>query len=268
MSRGRTRSTARSTCTWTSTVRLRSTHARQKPHVLTCLCTRSAECHAFPDDAYVTDQLLVGLICVAVALPVDVFITRAFETANEVDLPGNWLDEPPGTWKLLLGKRAHNGWRLADPEKPVSALVLWLVGGGSESYLETLLFFLGYAARRLRAALCRCGVSFAPEEQAVKYSGAHPSMPLDILDYVSANGRGGGSMLDSSCSASEASSSDSGYARAEALQKRLYASAGLLGVYAMWVLFSWVIFVRASRTCSTCARALTRLRLRDRRTAC
>ena len=36
-------------------------------------------CHAFPDDAFVTDQFVVGLISVAVALPVDLLLGRLFE---------------------------------------------------------------------------------------------------------------------------------------------------------------------------------------------
>ena len=39
-------------------------------------------CHAFPDDAYITDQFFVALIGVAVALPVDMFLQHAFEIAN------------------------------------------------------------------------------------------------------------------------------------------------------------------------------------------
>ena len=90
-------------------------------------------CTQFPDDAYVTDQMLVGLISVAVALPVDIFLARAFEIANEGDMPESWLEEPPGKWKLLLGKECHHDWRLADPKQPVSDLTLWLVRYGSES---------------------------------------------------------------------------------------------------------------------------------------
>ena len=39
-------------------------------------------CHAFPDDAYITDQFFVALIGVAVALPVDMFLQRAFEARH------------------------------------------------------------------------------------------------------------------------------------------------------------------------------------------
>jgi hypothetical protein len=49
---------------------------------------------------------------------------------------------------------------------------------------------------------------------------------------------------DDSASSSLASQ-DSSDARSDAMQKRLYASAGLLGVYTCWTIFAWFIFVRA-----------------------
>ena len=181
-------------------------------------------CHAFPDDAYVTDQFFVGLISVAVALPIDLFLARAFETANEGDVPGNWLDAPPGKWKLLLGKDAHNAWRLAHPRRPASELVRWLVGGGAESDAQALLFVIGYALRRLRARLFGepREPTAAEEEDAGSKLHAPPSPASS--DSASLHGK---------------------EARAEALQKRLYSAAGLLGVYACWVIFAWVIFTCA-----------------------
>ena len=186
-------------------------------------------CHAFPDDAYVTDQFFVGLISVAVALPVDLFLQRAFEIANESEMPGNWLDAPPGKWKLLLGKDAHNGWRLADPRRPVSEFVRWIVGGGAESDLQAVLFVVGYLLRRLRARL----FGEAPPAAFAEDEDAKPS----------AKGSG---------TASE-SSSGSASARADALTKRLYAAAGLLGVYVTWTIMAWFIFTYGALSLSGCA---------------
>lgn len=163
-----------------------------------------------------TDQFFVGLISVAVALPVDLFLGRAFEIANEGEMPGNWMDAPGGIWKLLLGKDAHNSWALADPKAPVSELVLWLVSGGAESEFQVAKFLIGYGLRRIRAALCG---GLAPEA----------AFPGD--DAAAASGIG-----------SPPSVSSSRAARADALQKRLYASAGLFGVYLCWTIFSWFIF--------------------------
>jgi hypothetical protein len=157
-------------------------------------------CTQFPDDAYITDQLLVGLISVAVALPVDLFLARAFELANENnDMPGSWVDEVEGNWKFVVGKNAHNNWRLADPKNPVSDLVLWLVRYGSyEPLLTSFIRLLGWLKRKIRERL------YGKEEEAEEDDDG-------------------------------AGTTASAAARAEAIQKRLYASLGLLGVYACWV---------------------------------
>ena len=163
-------------------------------------------CHAFPDDAYVTDQMLVGLISVAVALPVDLFLARAFEIANEGDAPESWVEAPAGKWKLLVGKNGHNDWRLADPKKPISDLVLWLIRYSAEPSYATAFRLLGWLRSKLRARL------FGPE----------PELKEEESDG--------------------AESSGSAEARADALAKRIYASLGLLGVYLCWTIFSWFIF--------------------------
>jgi hypothetical protein len=195
---------------------------------------------------------------VAVALPIDMLLQRAFEVANEGELPGNWLSAPSGKWKLLLGKRAHNGWRFADLDTPVSEFVLWLTAGGDESDFQTVLFLCGYALRRVRAALFGDDDDAEDEQRestdeddgkAARRSGGHPEFPDEPLQAQFAEreeifGRASGKSNSGSSRASSSGGSEE--ARAEALIKRLYASAGLLGVYACWLIFCWVIFVRAS----------------------
>jgi len=166
-------------------------------------------CHAFPDDAYITDQFFVGLISIAVALPVDLFLVSAFETANAVDIPCNWVEAPSGRWRFLLGKSAHNGWRFTEARKPVSELTHWVVSGGAPTMLQQLIFVLGYLLRRARAIVF-----------------SEPKPPkADTAE-------------EEDDAASEAGSAA---ARADALTKRLYASAGLLGVYVTWAIFAWFI---------------------------
>jgi hypothetical protein len=177
-------------------------------------------CHAFPDDAYVTDQIFVGLISVAVALPVDIFLAKAFELANEGDEPGNWLEAPPGRWKLLMGgKNPHNDWHLADPKKPVSDLALWLVADGGEDTIVTIirmvLWFIAGARARLFGA---------PKEDGEE----------DKMDV----GKGGPE------ASASGSSTGSAAARSDALKKRLFASAGLLGVYVTWTIMAWCVWAR------------------------
>ena len=165
-------------------------------------------CTAFPDDAYITDQMLVGLISVAVALPVDLFLARAFELANEGNAPESWLEAPAGKWKWVVGKNGHNDWRLADPKVPISDLVLWLVRYGEEPIYAIVFRLIAWLRRKLRAKL------YGPEPEAEE-----------------AEEEGGD---DASAASREA--------RADAITKRLYASLGLLGVYMCWTIFAWFIF--------------------------
>jgi hypothetical protein len=169
-------------------------------------------CHAFPDDAYTTDQFFVGLISVAVALPVDMFLQYAFEIANEVEFPETWLDAPPGTWKLLLGADCHNGWRLAEPTVRIRSVVLWLVRERRDGYVAAVLHLLRWLLRQLK------------REQ---------EPPSGNNDAASSSGRSSGSGSSSDARAE---------ARADALAKRAYAAAGLAGVYVVWTIFSWFIF--------------------------
>ena len=166
-------------------------------------------CTAFPDDAYISDQLLVGLISVAVALPVDLFLARAFELANEGEMPESWVDEPAGKWKWVVGKNGHNDWRLADPKRPISDLVLWLLRYSDEPFYAIVIRLFAWARRKLRARL------YGPEpeeEEEEEEDGA---------------------------------SSASKEARKDAIVKRIYAALGLLGVYLCWTIFAWFIFVSA-----------------------
>jgi len=151
--------------------------------------------------------MLVGLISVAVALPVDLFLARAFELANEGDAPESWLEAPAGKWKLLVGKNGHNDWRLADPKRPISDIVLWLIRYGEEPIYATVFRLLAWLRRKLRAKL------FGPEPKEE--------------EEEDTDGAG---------------TSASAEARAEALTKRLYSMLGLLGVYLCWTIFSWFIF--------------------------
>ncbi len=169
----------------------------------------------------------MGLISVAVALPVDFFLQRAFETANEGEPPENWLDAPPGKWKLLLGKDMHKGWHLADPARPVSAFVLWLVGEQAEDFVTSMLMLPLWLFSRLRS---RCAAKpQRSEEEGDNEKDAH-----------------------SNAGGSSHASAD---ARADALRKRLYASAGLLGVYVCWTIFSWCARACGARRarCCVCA---------------
>ncbi len=166
-----------------------------------------------PDDENYWDQILVGLISVAVALPIDMFLARAFEIANEGDAPESWLDAPAGRVKLIIGKDAHQGWHLANPSEPVSDFVLWVVRYSWEPLIASLLRLAGWLFRRW----CPCCAS--KEANDDEAAGKHAE----------------GEDEDEPSAAPSGASNASSAARADARSKRLYASAGLLGVYICWV---------------------------------
>ena len=59
-------------------------------------------CTTFPDEDRPLDSFVVGLISLAVALPVTLFLTSCFEIANDSEAPESWLFYG-GIVKLLCG---------------------------------------------------------------------------------------------------------------------------------------------------------------------
>ena len=181
-------------------------------------------CHAFPDDAYVTDQIFVGLICVAVALPVTLFLERAFETANEVDGAAESWVTWGGLWRLALGKNknAHKKWRWSNPDDPPGEFVQLLTA--DPGYGDLAKFAVAQALRRLRQWM-RPGAASSDGGGADEH-GKEPESS--------------GSRNGSEDEKEEAY--DDADARRGALARRAYAAAGLLGVYVTWAICSWYNF--------------------------
>ena len=171
------------------------------------------ECHAFPDDAYPTDQLLVGLISVAVAFPVDILLARAFEVANEGDEPAAWLEMPRGwvrkAMSLLFGHDPQRRWHyLPNMQEGVkhcdSDAVKWYLRFSGESYLSTAVRLLVWVKNKV-------------------VSETHAA-DIDDCDDDAAAG-----------------SSTSSSAHADARIKRLIAALGFLTVYVVWAIFTWCV---------------------------
>ena len=177
-------------------------------------------CHAFPDDAYVTDQIFVGLICVAVALPVTMFLERAFETANEVDGAAEGWVIWGGLWRLVMGKDAHKRWRwTTSPGDPPGEFVQLLTT--DPGYIDLAKFAASKALRQLK--------------QLMRPRDAHADFGADEQDRPSPGAQSGDE-------GEEEEAYDDAHARRGALVRRAYAAAGLLGVYVTWAIFSWFIF--------------------------
>ena len=145
-----------------------------------------------------------------------------------MEVPERWVEAPPGKYRLLLrDKDLHRRWHLArDAPKRgqgVSAAARWLIMNG-DNLPGLLLFLLQRRVARLWSRL-RC----RPEEAEHAWGADDDACGKD-------EGASDGS------AASGSTMARSSAAHTDALKKRLYASAGLLGVYACWTIFAWVIF--------------------------
>jgi hypothetical protein len=72
------------------------------------------------------DSFIVGLISIAVALPVTLFLQNAFAIANDSEAPESWL-EWHGWRKLLFGLHAHRRWHYTGPEGQPNRHVKWYI---------------------------------------------------------------------------------------------------------------------------------------------
>ena len=205
-------------------------------------------CHAFPDDAYVTDQFFVALISVAVALPVDMFLQRAFEIANEVEgAPESWLTWS-GIYKMALGKHGHADWHFTDESrKHPSDVAMFVATTQDVSMLEVVAFWLENLGGPMRFIMRVVALAYDVEawtEVPEMIFAAIMFVPRMLRRFVLwLQGKEQPEEEGSDDGSSEASAATK--ARRDRLQKRLYASAGLIGVYLCWTIFAWC--VRAAR---------------------
>jgi len=85
------------------------------------------ECHSFPDEANSRDSFLVGLISIAAALPVTLFIFTCFDLANDADPPPSFLHWPLAWPMLIWGFSAHHSWHYSGPSGQPRRFVRWFI---------------------------------------------------------------------------------------------------------------------------------------------
>ena len=84
-------------------------------------------CTAFPDDDNKpVDSFIVGLISIAIGLPVTLFIATCFSIANDSEAPESWL-EWVGYQKLIWGPRAHRRWHYTGHAGQPPRFVKWYI---------------------------------------------------------------------------------------------------------------------------------------------
>jgi len=223
------------------------------------------ECHAFPDDAYPTDQLLVGLINIAIAIPSGMFLFRCFEIANEGDdWPDAWLELPRGWLKLLFqlvyGRHIAGRWHYEtsvetqrEPLNPAavqvcrSDFVMWYVRHSYEvPTLWAKRFFFwsvnmvgGLSAVDKVSGLARAVVNCISSSinlmvRALRFACSSLHDVYTAMWPPLNREKAGGHEKDDEEGGAEGEE--------DAFMKRVYAAAGLLGVYVAWALYSWFIF--------------------------
>ena len=176
-------------------------------------------CTAFPDDENPIDSFLVGLIAIAVALPVGIFCVSVFELSNEVETPDAWLVWDAGPFQRLLLRGLNNDWHYsaAGPGTQPSRYVRWVArffNNGEPVFMTWI-----NLVRRAYALVVR--------------------RPVPWQDPPEEEGEGG--EADSHASSEERREAKA-EARAEAIKKRFLASFGVLGLMAAWVIFSVFVF--------------------------
>jgi hypothetical protein len=183
-------------------------------------------CHAFPDEDNQIDSFLVGLISIAIALPVSSFIAQCFGIANDSEAPESLL-EWSGWPKLLLGPAAHRRWLYTGPAGPPARFVKWYVRSVAAPQPETLINLW----HSFRCWLTGAELPWVTEWREAQEEAA-----------AAAAGEDG----EKDACGSEGGETSLSVRSAQALStyKRTIMLAGFIGTYITWALFAWFIFVR------------------------
>ena len=245
-------------------------------------------CHAFPDDDSQLDQVIVGLINIAIAIPSGMFLYRCFEIANEgEDWPDAWLELPRGWIKLVMevlyGEHFAGRWHYFPPvevgrdkvgaDSTVQDGLMRLVesqdagraarnhisgGGANEQQMSQDAAAANSVADIARSALATVRRSIHGHVSSVqpcrsdlvrwyvRHSYEVPTLwLLRFVSWIWAMRPGApepGSAVQDTQEEASSGGEDEDEGAADALMKRLYAAAGLLGIYVSWALYSWFIF--------------------------
>ena len=94
-------------------------------------------CNAFPNDDLPGDSFITGLIALAVAMPVTIFLGGFFEVANDSEAPESWL-RYTGLGRFLCGRLAHRKWHYTGPLGQPPRFARWYIRSADAPLLESL----------------------------------------------------------------------------------------------------------------------------------
>ena len=228
-------------------------------------------CDAFPMDSKPVDSFIVGLISLAISLPVVLFLQTAFAIANDSEAPESWL-EWYGWRKFVFGFNAHRKWHYSGPAGQPNRHVRWFVRSVGAPPTETAINLMHSAA-----ACATCSeppwvveAREAAEENAAAANGhdfpawgMRPStgrfcskklshLVSGSVSWLGDGDESGPSPGDVALQphfdrpSSGGSDCTDGSATDEAKQlaryKRIMSAVGIGGVYTCWAVFSWYAF--------------------------
>jgi len=165
-------------------------------------------CDAFPMEEKPVDSFIVGLISLAVSLPVVLFLQSCFGIANDSEAPESWL-EWYGWRKLVFGLNAHRRWHYTGPAGQPNRHVRWFVRSVGAPPSETAINLYHSAV-----ALATC---------------SDPPWFVEAREAAS----------DGDDGVSDTAAADE--ARELARYKHTLMAAGLAGVYITWAIFTWCV---------------------------
>jgi hypothetical protein len=188
-------------------------------------------CTQFPDDNNSRDTLIVGLIALAIALPVTLFCQSCFEMANDSECPESFLMWA-GVWRYVFGMRAHRRWHYTGLMGQPQRFVRWYVRSVDAPKPETLLN-LGHS---LLAFVTRTKPPWTVEAEEAEEEAACGSACGSGASGIGGDEKGSGD--DDARSHSSAADSAAELRR----HKHKLTAMGLAGVFLIWAVFSWFIF--------------------------
>jgi hypothetical protein len=203
--------------------------------VLSCLfvpLTFFALAHT-PDEDKPVDSFIVGLISIAIALPVTLFLQSCFEIANDNEAPESWL-EWVGWRKLVFGLHANRRWHYTGPLGQPSRHIKWFIRSVGAPSPETIL--------NLWASF-KAWVTCTLPPWTIEAREAAEEEEAEAAAEAGGGDAGDASSPDAAGSEKKAASTSSSVrsARALARYKRIMAAAGFIGTYICWAVFAWCV---------------------------
>ena len=201
----------------------------------------------FPDEDKPVDSFIVGLISIAIAIPVSMFIAACFAIANDADAPESWL-EWVGWRKLVFGANAHRRWHYSGPKGQPNRHVKWYIRSSAAAAPETLINLWHSLVCALTGRELPWLKAAREAKEKKEQHAAHGQAPAGDIkpevkgDAASAGAQGEAAVMEVEVPEDDDSSVSSSVREARALSryKRVLATTGFVAVYIVWAVFTWV----------------------------